>query len=809
MNCNMLMLKSVVTFALIFIPHILLADNRTSQESDDSNNLPVMPVVLVEADKITPTTGMVIIDKEMIEALPMRNGDVNEIISIVPGVQQSNSQFRTSSLQSFTAGEITPPVSSISGSRFYDNNFTIDGLSNNSLLDPATESFNLDYKLPTGHPQKLFLTPQLIEQVTVYNSNIPAEFGGFSGGQVDVETIAPSGETEVSIFYRTTNDSWTQLHIHEQDMDDFQDSSSADYQPDFEKHDYGFIVQKPLGEATSAIISYQAISSEIPLTHLDRDKNQYRKNENFLFKLNHETQNSTNLAMTVLYAPTSADYFLYDFKDSDYSIDGGGYLLSTSAQHQFQLGELDLHLGISGQSTKRKAPQERFLWGDTDSIDWPSTKEGGKGDLEISQRDIELSTSFQFEPLSTGPIEHIIKLGLDVKHSRYTYKRPETAYYYFFSNDNDGIAFDCDENDRACIDNEQYLESLNIYPEARINSTRDSYAAYIQDIITAGPVEVFPGLRATYDDLTNDLNLAPRLSTSWDILGNQQSVLFAGLNRYYSGTLQSYKIYSEASRQLWRRSSPGSDAWELISTTYYYSDNQTDAPYSDERNIGFIQRLFGGQLKLQYLEKKSRDELAKERTDEGSYILNNNGRSDHESAQVSWQRSWRNHYFEINSTWQKTVTSSLNYDSIYDDEDTQETIWYDGEEIYRYEIPAKDFNLPVVANIIYTGNLLTGLSWTNVMRYRGAYYYLKNSGQRMELPSSSPFIYEKKKAKSSITFDWHFNWKLPLKTGQDVILSLDVLNVFNKQIRIGYQTGTSGYDYEVGRQFWAGLEFNF
>ncbi|NOQ40954.1 MAG: TonB-dependent receptor plug domain-containing protein, partial [Desulfuromusa sp.] len=184
---------------LIFIPQMVTADNNQTEVS----KLSVMPVVLVEASRIAPTTGMIIIDKEMIENLPTRHGSVNEIIGVVPGIQYSESSFN-----SFAGGEISPPFVSVSGSRYYDNNYTIDGISNNNPLDPASDSHNDANKLQR-HPQSQFLNPQIIEQVTVYNSNIPAEFGGFIGGQIDALTISPTSDFWGEIHFRTTNDNWT------------------------------------------------------------------------------------------------------------------------------------------------------------------------------------------------------------------------------------------------------------------------------------------------------------------------------------------------------------------------------------------------------------------------------------------------------------------------------------------------------------------------------------------------------------------------------------------------------------------------
>lgn len=791
-------------------------------ESDDVQTspvlvpvMPVMPVVLVEADRITPTTGTTILDKEIIESLPTRNGNVNELIGVVPGVQYGEGAF-----DSYAAGEIAPPDVSISGSRFYDNNYTIDGIGNTSLLDPANKTPLGDYKLP-GHPQMLFLSPKLLEQITVYTSNIPAEFGEFSGGQVDAETIEPASEFQGQIYYRTTNDSLTSFHIHPLKQEEFENSTSEKYQPGFNKHNFGIILNTPVTLDTGIILSYQSQISEIPLTHLGSTKNQKRQQENLFLKLTHQASSSTRFTLTGLYSPTTYDYFIPDFKDSDYSITSGGYLLSIAAEHDFHWGTFTSYAGLNTQKTQRNSQQNaRLVWAQSPSIDWGSTSEGAKGDLETSQQDFHLNSELDFEPFSTARIEHRIKSGIKLVHSIQRYRRQEDSLYYRTSDDYGSIPFNCDPDDAACISNEQYLKTLYVYPSADVATRTTTFAAYLQDVMTFGRYEIFPGLRASYDNLTDNLNLAPRLSTSWDVFGDQKTVLFAGLNRYYSGTLQTHTLYAEAAREYWTRTTPDSDAWELQSVTHYYADSDIKTPYSDEKNIGMIQSVLGGQFKIQYIEKKSRDEFAKARLEDGSYVLNNNGRSDHQSVLISFQRTWKNHSFELNGNWQETSTSNSDYDTRVEDEDSGETIWYGNEEIYTYEIPRIDFNRPVVANLIYTyRSPQKRFSFTHVAKYRSPYERLwparDEDNRIIRLPSilnpdqGSVLVYEKVKVQSSITSDWHFRWVPPSNLGQELAITLDILNVFNKQSKIGYQVGTSGYDFELGRQIWAGVEFNF
>ncbi|HEX9776667.1 MAG TPA: hypothetical protein VGA63_00860, partial [Geopsychrobacteraceae bacterium] len=117
--------KSAIVATTLFFLIVILTTNSFSGETANAapvapqaEALPVLPQVTVTGERIAPMTGATILDREMIENLPARNGTLNELIGIVPGVQHSEEAN-----SSFTAGEITPPGVSISGSRFYENNF--------------------------------------------------------------------------------------------------------------------------------------------------------------------------------------------------------------------------------------------------------------------------------------------------------------------------------------------------------------------------------------------------------------------------------------------------------------------------------------------------------------------------------------------------------------------------------------------------------------------------------------------------------------------------------------------------------------
>ena len=825
----------MICILLLFIPQIVCADNSQTELSAKAETLPVMPTIHVEAVRIAPTTGMTIIDKEMIENLPTRNGSVNEIIGIVPGVQYSEE-----SLSSLTGGEITPPVISISGSRFYENNYTVDGISNNSPLDPAHNSANFSISKLPGHPQTHFLSHKLIEQITVYNSNIPAEFGGFTGGQVDTTTINPTANTWGNVYFRTTSDAWTKFHINPDDKESFYNSNSSKYQPKFKKQNFGFTLNTPIDFDTSLVSSYQQINSKIELLHLDSPNTQSRKQENFFIKLRHYLANDFIITGTAIYSPTSTQSFLKDFKESDYTIEGDSYSLILQAEKKFDNNQFKLVFNYTGQNIDRNAPLNRFYWStDTDSIDWASGKEGGSGSLQTSQDTFSIKPTLLFDTINIKKTNHTLKLGAEATYSNQKYHRPSTSYSYT------GKIIDsltiCADNDPACIENEQYMSTRIMYQQAKADVEITDLAAFIQDSIVWKRLEIIPGVRISYDDFTSNLNIAPRFTTALDIFGNQSTILFAGKNRYYSGTLLTHALYSTILTVNEDRSSSLGE-WGnttnpyLFVTPYSYNNGDINTPYSDELSLGIIQKFLGSEIKIQYIEKKNKNELARSviaaprETPDGEriprntiepdiYLFNNLGQSGYKSIQASWHKSWKNHFLEINTTWQKTTTSHDLYTDTINEEDTAETIWYEDNELYYDEIPRTDFNRPVIANFIYTCNLPYNTTFTNTTKYRGAYWKLGKSRDEdnsyikrasvINPEQSDPYVYERVKSDSSVIFDWSFIWKTPENLNQNITFSLDILNVFNRKAKIDYETDPDNYDYELGRQIWAGLEFNF
>lgn len=808
---------------------------------DAAEDIPTLKQVTVVGQAEDALTGSNTLKRELLEHLPAKNGSINEAISILPGVQ-----LPEENRASIQGGEILPPNVSLSGGTVYQNNFQIDGFSNNSLLDPMADDPTSSSNVP-GHPQAMFLPINLVGEIKVYRYNIPAAYGSFTGGVVDATIRKPEPSFFGEINYRTTRDQWTEFHVDDELQNEFDNAINQSYQPKFTKQDAGFFLNTPLNSNISLLTSYQVNHSKIPLHHLNERKDQQRRNETFLAKLAWEIDQSTSLSGSLQYSPYQGDYFYKYSKDSDFSIEGGGWQADLTFEKELPSGRLSIQGAAKGSRNTREAPQDLYIWlseidGSPSSKPWGSevgaglkSYEGSVGSLEKEQTGLELKTEFSAEPLSLGETTHQMNAGLHFENVRGEVKRDLAQSQYNWSSKNANPDIVCNPADAACINGEQVFLSRTYWPEESSSARINLFDLFVEDTVNWRKLEVRPGLRISYDDFMNNTNVAPRLAASFDLFGNGGTLLVGGWNRYYGSTLLSYKLreagpnldsqtralvcVDEAGVNVCRPEDWPSVA-ELPSTLYRYSEAET--PYSDETVLGIDQRLFEGRLKLTWVQREGRDEYAREITDQQDdgkkyYQLTNNGESQHDEYTLEWERQWREHFLAINATYQESTRSNESYDdNFYGDRYLVEPVWYEGDYIDRAELPRIDFSRPWIINLTYSARLpWRGVTFTNVTRYRSGYDGIdslsKEEKNAVDLPLTQ-LAYKDARFPEAWTFDWKFGWELALYKDQALTTTLEINNVFNEKVRIGDGTTVSDTDpasYEIGRQFWLGMTYTF
>lgn len=824
-----------------------------AEEASDieSDSIPVMPKITVMGTNTDTFTATQVIDQDLIDKLPSSNGNINELLQIVTGVQ-----FSESNDDSRTGGEIKPPEISVSGGRTADNSYLFDGTSINSLLDPDfTDVTNYD-NVP-GHSQRFFLHDHLVEEVSVLRANIPAKYGSFTGGVVEVKSIDPEPEISGELSYRTTRSVWGQFHIDQDEEEDFYDSDSADNQPRFTKHETNATLHIPINDEMGVLFDYSQLQSKIPLNNFDQKTDQRRRNENYFLKFVATPTATTELRLSATYAPYQEDYNLPNTLNSDYRLIGGGYKLNTELYRQTSFGQFDFNINYQESENSREAPNEKFSWRNTASKDWGEgviSPEGSYGDMEKLERSVAANLDYTFNELTVGKTTHTFGAGTELSYLHATHDRTEDSTQYIaWLADGSSTRYPvipCPPGDEHCFDGEQFIFSKTIRPANEASANIFNIQAYLEDQVAFDRLSLRQGVRVSYENYQKNLNIAPRLAAAYDLFNNNGTVINGGYNRYYGTNLLALELSSQqAINKIYTRCiedpeggscdtdipydfprySPNYDWVEIDSSSFRtgrFSELKT--PYSDELTIGIEQFFLGGQLELLYIDREYKDQIVSvtldtvEIDDIGYKFTEwrNAGRRSHEEVSLSWERSWHKHYLSMSTTWQKTKSNSSSYTDTFsehqDDEpdELDELVWYDLKLTSRSNIPLNDYNRPYKANLVYAVDLPYNFAFTNVTNYRSSYKIVERissgevpmaDGSLVDVTDLDHDYYAQVKKPSDLTFDWQFSWHTPESTGNSLKITLDIMNVFSRKVKIG----TEENGYKLGRQYWAGLSYKF
>lgn len=808
------------TLAKLLLIFFLVGFGSVPAVASAESVVPELEPVVVVGTVESSASGKRVMSEDQISVLPKRNGNVEELLTLMPGVQASDE-----SNTSFLSGEILPPLLSISGGRPYDNNFLIDGLGNNSMLDPGSETpAGSSIDVP-GHPEELFLSSYLVKEVEVYDNNIPARFGGFTGGVVNIETIDPAAVLEGTVRYRTTRDDWTEFHIDPADQTAFDNSFTEAKQPRFEKHDTGFDLSIPVSDRSGFLVSYQLLYSKIPLQNFGQTDNQTRKSENYLLKYVNNFSDGKKITLQGLHNPYDGEYFLDRTKSSAFTIKGGGSQISAEYEQLYGQGRLIVNAGLSFSENSRKAPPHHRNWADTDSKNWGSSvglsdsREGGFGDIDKSQKSMKSGVDWLSDIIEGGNSTHQINSGLQIDFSQASFERKNTSYAYKTAVV--GIIA-CGTDTFACdgtSGSEQYLSKRNVYQAIDVDANIAQLAVYLDDKINFKKLEFRPGLRISYDDFMENTNIAPRLSAKYDLFDNSQTELIAGWNRYYTRTLLTYKLREAIIPRTQERSSVVDNDSEWTDTALIWPSESEysilKTPFSDEIVLGVNQVLLGGRLDLRFVKRDGADEFARDKdpfdfSDFNATLfnrLNNNGESHYESYRLSWERSWVHQFMSFNVTYSESTTSNSSYNDRLEpsDFDPDDRIWLDGELLWPNELPRQNYNRHWVANLVYSVNLPHGFQFTNITNYRNGYRDIEDAGSTININGVDHDVYSEFNRPSSTIFDWKIDWTPPIIPEKVMTMTLEIFNVFNKKAHVG----TASDEFEIGRQFWAGVEYRF
>lgn len=657
------------------------------------------------------------LNREFLDNALKGNGNVTDMLLFLPGVQGSESALDVSQ-----QAEIKSQLISISGAQPWQTSFVLDGMSNNSYLDPgsATRSVNAINDVQ-GHPEATFVNHELIGSVTVYDSNVPARFGEFGGGVVDMELRDASNTPRITLDYRRSNSSWGSYHFidnREYNEDAEEAATEVDWPsaPNFDKESISFSVSQTLSARQSLMISAARTTSKITDISLQQPVQTERESisTSVTYSLNNVLLDSIRL--TAGYSPYTGSHLISDVKDSEFSLKGGGRRLSASFAHAVLGGDWRASLGWSESDNSRTAPNVFLPWYRAAGKDWgidsgspPFSIEGGYGDLDKTQTTWTANTSFTRDLGIAFGADHRLDIGGSWRYMRLQRQRPDTSAIYSSAwRDSNiqcgGVTLDCIEQSyqiplselagqlggqidftnpdhvRAYQDNMlsrgQYFRYRRLYLAEDIDVSLYQADMYAEHNMRWDNLDLTWGGRLDYDDFLQNLNASYRSRASYDLFGWNRTFLTAGANRYYSANLLTYRI-REAQRPYitqYRPISQGEVAGWITSSTaerFRYRFDDVRTPYGDELTLGIRQRIWqNGMLSLRWVKRWGYDQLTRgpqEYMDGYTYLYQTNeGRTQHERVSLSYSHAWQNHALTWNLNYTDNKSNASSYDGTVD-----------------------------------------------------------------------------------------------------------------------------------------------
>ncbi|WP_272534830.1 secretin and TonB N-terminal domain-containing protein [Providencia sp. PROV212] len=773
------------------------------------------------------------------------DGNITDLMKTNPAVQFANNDSN-----SMNQGEIKPSRISIHGSSSYQNAYRLDGVSFNNDFDPADSGLGETATRLSSSDQGIYIDSRLIDSMAVYDNNIPVEFGGFTGGTVEVNSRRWQGENSAHAYYRLTRSGWNNLfHDSTQSIDTTKNDTAnpARFQNRYDKNDFGGWFELGVTENSGVVFSASRRSSTIPMTVTGGEafvlenntikpiysdsgkKNQRRTSDNYFLKYSMNLSEKSSLDLSANYASYDSRLFSSSISNSGYDSTHDGLGLTAVFKHQFDLGQFEATANTQSLKDDRKNDQKYSLMvraiefdDDYNYLGTTERNSGGLGDLESKQNTHSLKTVMRFNPQEDSlGLTHQPTAGAEVNYTKGTYVRDHDYFQYTYSGNLMGD------------DYSGTLTNISRFKKGSYSADYTNYAIFLDDNIQYGKLTLRPGVRLDRDDFVNRTNVAPRISGTYDLFGDKKTLLIAGANRYYGRSMLTYALYGAQNGGMQTCAGyfepcsliPENNEWD--NKKDYEGIDSLKTPYNDELTLALQQEILSTTWRLQYVHREGYDEVrtrtkydSRDANKRSIRMYDNGGRSSHDTVTLSvnnsqpWEWAEASHVMTASFTWQQSESNTPK-DSGYNSFDpgnkvNLNKVWYDGKVIDSSKLPSTSFNSPIKLNLEMTSvwdeydvTWYNRLQWwgsrDQAVRYDNAYYTDPEYGQLRK--------YTKQNFASKYTWDTRLGWKPDFAYGFG--FSVEVNNVLNnKNIadRFMFDDRTIK-SYDPGRQFW--LQVNY
>lgn len=808
--------RSALCLALLAVAAQPTLAQETENEEEEEEAL-VVPIE-VEAPELRVQQGRSEYDAEFIEAMPTGQGDLADLLRMNPAVDFS----RTADLAVGTA-TLRPNEISIHGQLHYQNLFLIDGADTTSDIDPAVSSQLLNrshigdvYSIPSlvqpiggSSPQGYYLDVELLDKVEVYDSNIPVEYGGFTGGVVSAQIKSYQGEDTFSWHFGMQRDEWEEFHVSEDDITS-NDRYNGVYTPDYQKTNFGLSMQQGLGNNLGLTLGLTRRQSRFAQEYEDDadvlNMIEYEDHiDNLMGRLDTKLGN-TDAGLSFRYSTRQHDGVTSTTYTGAFEKEHEGYGFTVDLGRPLASGILDLKLSFDRVSDSLDSDASFFTFHEYLEGSGESRYEGAFGDMEQKQTRIALKPKWSLDPLNLGGREHTITVGGEYRNTRSYYERPEDIVFERYDCIRDMGRMGCQDMDGSggSSAGDELLGVRAFYFAGKVDLTYNELSIYAEDRIDLGAWQINLGVRGDWGSFLENFDVSPRISFAWSPFEDGSGELTAGASRYYGRSFFRYQLndaiygWRESYFNLPRpRGRPGEEVPcsdpDFVNCRHLFFDNRSGAseletPYSDEISLGWRQRIGAFEGKLQLLTRESRKGVSRRREDDGLYYYNNDGRSSTQSATLELTNSTplvlgpTETRFTMGLGYRDSESNRYDNES-YDEALETDLIYYQGALIPPEKLPSWDYNIPLSLRL----NSVTavpgwGLTWSNFYVIRRGGTVAVDLGEDFTSPDTGARydIYEDHEFGSLFTINSRIQWSRMLTDGSEVYARFEIHNLLDR-----------------------------
>lgn len=786
------------------------------------------------------------LDQDALRAQVKGNGDIATALRGNPAVQ-----FSDTSRSARNRGEIRPDDFSINGAPYYQNLFLLDGASINNDIDPTFNALtiaNVNHAIDVpSAAQGIAVDVDLLESLTVYDANVPASYGGFTGGVIDAQRRTAGDGLHGKVWMRMARSAWDQVITNPTQAESYEESATFAYQPAYDKLRLGARLEGRTRGGIGVIGTLSHTRSEIPLrayaggqstTGDDvNQRTQLRENTAATVALDWRNDDGLELTAGLTYAPTDDRYFIMNTKDSWFDLRSGGPSVNLGANWQQGNWAFRNRLNYSDlESSRRSEGTTMMNWRPSEEYDWGTgntSSLGSWGDVDQHDRRLGYRLTIDRDVFTLGRSAHTVQFGLGVQRREASYARPHDQYVY-----QDGVATrsctlaDGSVDTVSCslspllngTGTGQYLSRLYIYHAGEFEVRGTEYEAWAQDSIELGRWTLRPGVRLDRNDLFGQTDLSPRLALSWDVLGDETTVFNAGVNRYYGRSFFSYLLREGRERlRETKTRNRASTAWDDVAGSWNVATNRLrdlDSPYTDEWTLGVDQRFEHLQVHAKYVDRRTRRDVLRRKIGDpldtalynrNTYEYTNDGRSDARTWTLSLGSRRPLEGWGMLNSWQLSADHTdvaRNYNDYEDTVDLDQLVRYEGKLMYRHQLPATDYLRPWGVRLSTRTEVpVLRLSWNNFFRVQAGFEGTTSGAAEIIDGVSVPTL-TRREYPQTWTWDTNLEYRLPLPRAQEAYARVEVMNVLNRSNQTRGTTAGNTY-YEPGRSFWVELGYGF